>query len=96
MHPWAPVRWQDALIVSLVAGTNELIELKRSLGVPPSGNVKSEVLLKRICTWGIDSLTIRYFFLVVFNMLLFPTTSNNIMGKDAVLTKDLDNFGKIG
>lgn len=82
-------------MVSLIVGTIELAELKRLLGVPQSGNIKNEVLPRRIYTRGTDRLMIRCFFLVNFSKLLFSAASNNITGKDVVLTKDIDNFGDI-
>lgn len=33
--------------------------------------------------------------MVVYSKLLFPTTSNNIIGKDAMLTKYIDYFDGI-
>jgi hypothetical protein len=39
-----------------------------------------------------DDLSIRYFFLILFNRLLFPTASWGITNHDVLLTEEMDRF----
>lgn len=76
-----PCGGSDAPMVTQVAGTSELAELKHLLGVEQNSNIKNVMLIERIKIGGTDALTIRCFFLLVFSKLLFPTTNINITGR---------------
>uniref|UniRef100_A0A452ZJ08 Uncharacterized protein n=2 Tax=Aegilops tauschii subsp. strangulata TaxID=200361 RepID=A0A452ZJ08_AEGTS len=73
----------------------QLLTLKKLLGVPKQKNIDFEVLYQRIRLGGDDDLTIRCFIIIVFNRLLFPTTSKYITGRDAAWTSDLHNLPNI-
>ncbi|XP_044320564.1 uncharacterized protein [Triticum aestivum] len=73
----------------------QLLKLKELLGVSKHKNITFEVLYQRIRLGGDDDLTIRYFIIIVFNRLLFPTTAKYITGRDAAWTSDLHNLPNI-
>lgn len=61
----------DALIVTQVAGTSELAELKRLLRVQHNSNIKNSTLIARIKTEGTDALMMRCFILLSIASSLF-------------------------
>lgn len=48
-----------------------------------------------IITGHDDDLTIRCFFLILFNRLLFPTSSWSISNNEVLMTEDMDRFPDI-
>jgi hypothetical protein len=52
-------------------------------------------LQEKIITGHDDDLTIRCFFLILFNRLLFPISSWPISNNEVIMTEDMDRFPDI-
>ena len=67
---------------------------RASIGI---GNrpIKVEFLRQRVAAGGVDQLTMRCFFLIVMNRLLFPSASWNITNSDIVMTEHMDRMAQI-
>ena len=73
-----------------------LVEFKKSVIAELDKDVKCNHLIGLLRKSNVDNaLSVRIFFVVAFNKLLFPALDNNIRGQDAFLTKDLSQFGNI-
>ncbi|XP_020407202.1 uncharacterized protein [Zea mays] len=73
---------------------NAAVNLRSSLGISKDefGVAK---LQERLRLGGDDDLSIRCFFLILFNRLLFPTASWSISNNEVLLTEQLDRFPHI-
>ena len=60
--------------------------------VPKNHDIRFETLLNRIKPGDDDPLSIRYFFLILFNSILFPTKGIYITRRDAAWTFDIENM----
>jgi hypothetical protein len=52
-------------------------------------------LLEEVAKGNTDDLSMKCFFLVIFNRLLFPGTGYDIANTDLQLIMDFQNFGKV-
>jgi hypothetical protein len=69
---------------------------RRSIHVDPKMDVKCKDLLPLMSKLCINNdLTVRIFFVIAFNKLLFPAVDNDIRGKDAFLTMDVSDFANV-
>ncbi|KAJ1270266.1 hypothetical protein BS78_06G041000 [Paspalum vaginatum] len=73
---------------------NAATKFRNELGIG-RGAIKIETLQNRIADGGIDDLTMRCFFIVFFNRLLFPQASWDVTNQDIELTEDITNFSDI-
>ncbi|KAL6850318.1 hypothetical protein ACP4OV_020945 [Aristida adscensionis] len=52
-------------------------------------------LLEEICESRVDTLSLRCFFMILFNRMLFPTSSGNMDSSDIMKSLDVESFGEI-
>lgn len=88
-----PLGKSDTPLPTKSQATQALIDFRKEIGLEHNAPVKSDYLQMLLETGKVgDDMAIRFFFIMAFNKLLFPDTSNNIRGKDAFMTADISGF----
>ncbi|KAL6893482.1 hypothetical protein ACP4OV_007580 [Aristida adscensionis] len=66
-----------------------LQELKQILNIVADKDVSRAKILGLAAKHDVDDMSVTYFFICVFNMLLFPTAKNNIRGMDYLWSREI-------
>ncbi|KAL6896896.1 hypothetical protein ACP4OV_007468 [Aristida adscensionis] len=72
-----------------------LQELKQILNIAADKDVSRAKILGLAAKHDVDDMSVTYFFICVFNMLLFPTAKNNIRGMDYLWSREVDTIWKV-
>ncbi|KAL6864980.1 hypothetical protein ACP4OV_016131 [Aristida adscensionis] len=72
-----------------------LQELKQILNIAADKDVSRTKILGLAAKHDVDDMSVTYFFICVFNMLLFPTAKNNIRGMDYLWSREVDTIWKV-
>ncbi|KAL6845161.1 hypothetical protein ACP4OV_024656 [Aristida adscensionis] len=72
-----------------------LQELKQILNIAADKDVSRAKILGLAAKHDVDDMSVTYFFICVFNMLLFPIAKNNIRGMDYLWSREVDTIWKV-
>ncbi|KAL6880674.1 hypothetical protein ACP4OV_012239 [Aristida adscensionis] len=72
-----------------------LQELKQILNIAADKDVSRAKILGLAAKHDVDDMSVTYFFICVFNMLLFPTAKNNIRGMGYLWSREVDTIWKV-
>jgi hypothetical protein len=68
---------------------------RASIGLGKDDLITIQDLRERVAAGGVDQQTMRCFFLIVMNRLLFPSSSWNITNMDIEMTEQMDRMAQI-
>ena len=69
--------------------------LRAQLGLGRKVPIPISLLMDRLSEGNDDPLSIRCFFLILYNRFLFPTSSWNISNTEVLLTEEIDNYPNV-
>jgi hypothetical protein len=79
--------WQEKVVAA--------VSLRQQLGVNDPKDLDVQLCINRVKRGGLDALTMRCFYLAIFNRLLFPTASWEITNREKKFTDDMEKFDQI-